>query len=47
MTLYQLLLENESDPEPGREAYRPLPGSWLYSRFVQAAVEAKRNHPGS
>ena len=34
-SLYQLVLSNESDPQPGREAYRPLPGSWRYHRFVK------------
>ena len=41
-TLYQLLLENESDPETGRDVYCPLPGSWQYSRIIQAVMDARR-----
>lgn len=37
-TLYQIILENESDPETGKNAYRPLPGSWQYSRWVEEAT---------
>ncbi|MBE6978047.1 MAG: hypothetical protein E7438_05335 [Ruminococcaceae bacterium] len=42
-SLYRILLENESDPELGPEAYRPLPGSWRYRRWV---VDAHKKHPG-
>ena len=37
-TLYQIILENESDPQTGRNAYHPLPGSWQYSRWVEEVV---------
>lgn len=35
VTLFQLILENESDPQVTPNAYHPLPGSWQYSRIVQ------------
>lgn len=37
-TLYQIIMENESDPETGKNAYHPLPGSWQYSRWVEEAA---------
>jgi hypothetical protein len=36
-SLYQIILENDSDPEIDRNGYHPLPGSWQYSQWVAAA----------
>ena len=37
-SLYQLLLENESDEELGRGIPSPPPGSWRYREFVRQAT---------
>ena len=42
-SLYQIILENDSDPEPTKNAYRPLPGSWQYSRWVKEATGGSLN----
>lgn len=42
-TLYRILLENESDPETGPEAYLPLPEARRYRRWIGAA---RKKHPG-
>lgn len=39
-TLYQLLLENESDPEPQRQLHLPLPGYWRYWQCLQQVTGA-------
>ena len=35
VSLFQLIMENESDPETEPAGYHPLPGSWQYNRLVR------------